>query len=69
MSEAGAKWFTDREQHIDSLMQILRDETTSIRMPRENPASKAVIRKEIRNNGIYIIKDGKAYSPDGRRIR
>ncbi len=69
MSEAGAKWFTDREQHIDSLMQILSDETTSIRMPRENPASKAVIRKEIRNNGIYIIKDGKAYSPDGRRIR
>ena len=37
MSEDGARWFTDREHHLDSLMQILQDETTSMSLPTENP--------------------------------
>ena len=57
-------WFVEREPGLRSLVTELADGLTEVKAERTTDTHKV-----IQGRHLYIIKDGRIYSPDGKRVR
>ena len=64
-SQSCYEWFVEREPWLNDQISELAD---GIRIPSV-AERRIATRKVIQGRHLYIIKDGKTYSPDGKRVK